>query len=140
MRKAALAMLRPQRRVGAVPATGRAARISALKPVLMPAMKLFSCKASYALLFPLLLAALPARAVTVPDLYEISTPVTSSRDTAFVDALKAVVVRVSGRRDAAVRLGSALNNPRQYVRRFGFTGDNELQVGFDGASIDRLLS
>lgn len=92
------------------------------------------------LFLSVLLVTLPALAVTVPDLYEVSTPVTSNRDAAFVDALKAVVVRVSGRRDAAARLGSALNNPRQYVQRFGSTSNNMLQVGFDSVSIDRLLS
>lgn len=101
-------------------------------------MKLSRYKSSW-LLLSVLLAALPAFAVTVPDLYEISVPVTSSRDAAFVDALKAVVVRVSGHRDAAARLGSALNNPRQYIQRFGSTSDDMLQVGFDSVSIDRLL-
>lgn len=101
-------------------------------------MKLSRCKSSW-LLLSVLLAALPAFAVTVPDLYEISVPVTSSRDAAFVDALKAIVVRVSGHRDAAVRLGGALNNPRQYIQRFGSTSDDMLQVGFDSVSIDRLL-
>lgn len=86
------------------------------------------------------LAAWPACAVTVPDLYETVMPVSASRDAAFVDALKVVVVKVSGRRDAAVRLGAALNNPRQYVQRFGFTADNSLQVAFDSVSIDKLLS
>jgi hypothetical protein len=92
------------------------------------------------LLLAALLAVVPAFAVTVPDLYEVSMPVAASRDAAFVDALKVVVVRVSGRRDAAVRLGSALNNPRQYVQRFGFTADNVLQVGFDSVSVDKLLT
>lgn len=102
-------------------------------------MKISRYKSSW-LFLSVLLAAVPAFAVTVPDLYEVSMPVTSSRDAAFVDALKAVVVRVSGRRDAAARLGSALNNPRQYIQRFGSTSDNLLQVGFDSVSIDRLLS
>lgn len=92
------------------------------------------------LLLAALLAFAPAFAVTVPDLYEVSMPVAASRDAAFVDALKVVVVRVSGRRDAAVRLGSALNTPRQYVQRFGFTADNVLQVGFDSVSVDKLLT
>ena len=87
-----------------------------------------------------LLAAAPAFAVTVPDLYEISLPVGTSKDTAFSDALKAVVVRVSGRRDAAVRLGPALNNPRQYAQRFGVSSDNVLEVGFDSVAVDRLLT
>lgn len=85
------------------------------------------------------MAAAPARAATVSDLYEVSMPVTSTRDAAFVDALRAVMVRVSGRRDAAERLGPALANPRQYVQRFGFTSDNVLQVGFDSLSVDRAL-
>lgn len=101
-------------------------------------MKLSRCRSYWFCL--LALAGLPAFAVTVPDLYEISVPVTSSQDAAFGDALKAVVVRVSGQRDAAARLGSALNNPRQYIQRFGSASDNTLQVGFDSVSIERLLS
>lgn len=82
-----------------------------------------------------------ASAATVPDLYEETIPVGSSRDAAFVEALKNVAVRVSGRRDAPVRLeGKALANPRQYVQRFGFTADNLLQVGFDSVSVDQMLT
>jgi hypothetical protein len=91
-------------------------------------------------LLPALLVATAARAVTVPDLYETSQPVESSRDAAFVDALKAVLVRVSGQRDAAARVGADVNDPRKYVQRFGFTADNVLEVGFDSTSVDRLLS
>jgi len=83
---------------------------------------------------------LPARAVTLGNLYETDQPVpNNSRDQAFVEALKTVVVRVSGQRDAPARLGAALNDPRKYVQRFGFTTDNVLQVGFDSVSVDRLL-
>jgi hypothetical protein len=82
----------------------------------------------------------PARAVSVTDLYEITMPIEQSRDTAFVEALKSVAVRVSGRRDAAARLGPAANSPRQYVQRFAFTSDNQLQVAFDSGSVDRLLN
>lgn len=103
-------------------------------------MKIFSRLVFANVLCATLLAASSARAVTVPDLYEITLPVEGSRDTAFVDALKSVAVRVSGRRDAASRLGAGANNPRQYVQRFGFTADNQLQVGFDGAAIDHLLN
>jgi uncharacterized protein len=81
-----------------------------------------------------------AYAVTVGDLYEVTMPIEQSRDTAFVEALKSVAVKVSGRRDAASRLGPAANSPRQYVQRFAFTTDNQLQVAFDSGSIDRLLS
>jgi hypothetical protein len=85
-------------------------------------------------------AGVAARAVSVADLYEVTMPIEQSRDTAFVEALRSVAVRVSGRRDAASRLGPAANSPRQYVQRFAFTSDNQLQVAFDSGSVDRLLS
>jgi hypothetical protein len=84
--------------------------------------------------------ALPVGAVTLGNLYETDQPVlNNARDAAFVEALKTVVVRVSGQRDAPARLGSALNDPRKYVQRFGFTETNVLQVGFDSVSVDKML-
>ena len=81
-----------------------------------------------------------AQAVTVPDLYETSQPVADGqRDAAFADALNTVLVRVSGQRDAAMRVGP-VSDPRKYVTRFGWTADNVLQVLFDSASVDQLLS
>jgi uncharacterized protein len=88
---------------------------------------------------PALMVAATARSVTVPDLYETAQPVEGSREAAFVDALKTVVVRVSGQRDAVARLGAQLNNPRKYVQRFSFTAAGVLEVGFDSASVDQLL-
>jgi uncharacterized protein len=81
-----------------------------------------------------------SHAVTVNDLYEVTMPIDGNREAAFVEALKAVAVRVSGRRDAASQLGSAANSPRQFVQRFAFTTDNQLQVAFHPSSVDRLLS
>jgi uncharacterized protein len=102
-------------------------------------MPLFRCLRSRLALLPALLAFASAQAVTVPDLYETSQPVDGSREAAFVEALKTVLVRVSGQRDAASRVGQ-VSDARKYVQRFGFTADNVLQVGFDSASIDQLLS
>ena len=101
-------------------------------------MTLFRCLPSTLLLSALLFVG-SAQAVTVQDLYETAQAVDGSRDAAFVEALKTVLVRVSGQRDAATRVGD-INDPRKYVQRFGFTADNMLEVGFDSASIDRLLS
>jgi hypothetical protein len=86
----------------------------------------------------LLLPAL-VHAVVVEDLYETAQPVGSSQEAAFAEALRTVVIKVSGQRDAPARLGSALANPRQFVQRYGVTEDDVLQVGFDDVSIDRLL-
>jgi uncharacterized protein len=102
-------------------------------------MTLFRCLPASLVLLSALALVGSAQAVTVQDLYETSQPVGDSRDAAFVEALKTVLVRVSGQRDAATRVGD-LNDPRKYVQRFGFTADNMLQVGFDSASIDHLLS
>jgi hypothetical protein len=95
----------------------------------------------------LCLAAVPAllfgglaTAATVADLYQAAQPVETTRDAAFADALKAVLVRVSGQRDAPAQVGSALGDPRKYVQKFGFTKEGVLEVGFDSVSIDRLLS
>lgn len=97
-------------------------------------------RASRWLLLLMSLAGVPALAVPVPDLYEVTVPVTGNRDAAFSEALRTVVVRASGRRDAVARLGGALSDPRRYVQRFGFLADDSLQVAFDSVSIERLLS
>jgi hypothetical protein len=101
-------------------------------------MPLFRCL-RLTLLPALLVVVASARAVTVPNLYETAQPVEGSRDAAFVEALKTVLVRVSGQRDAALRVGQ-ISDPRKYVQRFGFTAGNVLEVGFDAASVDQLLS
>lgn len=103
-------------------------------------MASYRCMTFWLALAPALFAAGMAGAVSVTDLYEATQPVTDSREAAFVDALKTVVVRVSGQRDAAERLGAELNDPRRYVQRYGLIADNILEVGFDSGSIDQLLS
>lgn len=85
-------------------------------------------------------AAVPAQSVTLTDLYETAQPVQESREAAFVEALKTILVRVSGSRDAPARVGSEINDPRKYVRRYGFQADGTLEVAFDSASIDEMLS
>jgi hypothetical protein len=94
------------------------------------------------LMLTLSLFAAPVGAVTVTDLYQAQQPpVATSRDAAFAEALKSVAVRVSGQRDAGARLSpSALANPRQYAQRIAFAADGTLDVTFDSASVDRLLS
>src|SRR5688572_25879703 len=53
----------------------------------------------FCMTWALAMASVPAAAVTLNDLYETDQPVpNNSRDAAFVEALKTVVVRVSGQR------------------------------------------
>lgn len=84
-------------------------------------------------------------AVTVPNLYEVQVPggggADAARNTAFAAALRAVAVKVSGVRDAGERLPPAtVADGRRYVQRFGANPDGTLRVGFDGASINRILA
>jgi hypothetical protein len=84
-------------------------------------------------------------AVVVPRLYEASVPSAGTseagRKAAFAAALKVVAVRSSGRRDAGERLApAALADAGRLVQRFGDNPDGTMQVGFDRASIDRLLA
>jgi hypothetical protein len=102
-------------------------------------MTLFRCLPSLLVLLSALTLVGSAQAVTVPDLYETSQPVGDSRDAAFVEALKTVLVRVSGQRDAAARVGD-LNDPRKYVQRFGYPAHKMPPGGFHRASIDHVLA
>jgi uncharacterized protein len=98
------------------------------------------CKRVWAALCVIVMPIAPGAAATLENLYETAIPIGTSQDAAFVEALKTVVIRVSGQRDAPARLGSTLASPRQYVQRFGVTQDNVLQVGFDDVSVDRMLT
>lgn len=96
------------------------------------------------ILLTLLSACLSAWAVTVPGLYDATVTVEGRSESAlsagFAEALKQVLVRVSGSRAAGERAASALGSARRYVQRFGFETDGRLSVGFDPGSIDRLLA
>ena len=83
-----------------------------------------------------------APATEVP-LYEVKVPLTGTTETdrsaGFVEALRGVAVRVSGRSEAATNATIAAADPARYVQRYSTSVDRVLTVGFDGRSIDRLL-
>jgi hypothetical protein len=76
-------------------------------------------------------------------LYEVKVPLNGSteadRGAALGEAMKAVAVRVSGRRDAAANATVAAADPARYVQRYAAGSDRTLKVGLDGAAIERLL-
>lgn len=76
-------------------------------------------------------------------LYEVSVPLRGAgeaeRAVAFAEAIKAVAVRVSGRRDAAANATVTAADPALHVQRYTSGTDLRLSVGFDDASVDRLL-
>lgn len=77
------------------------------------------------------------------ELYEVKVPLKGTteadRTAALAEATRAVAVRVSGRRDAAGNATVAAADPARYVQRYAAGSDRTLAVGFDGASIERLL-
>lgn len=76
-------------------------------------------------------------------LYEVKVPLNGAteadRGAALADAMKAVAVRVSGRRDAAANATVTAADPARFVQRYAAGSDRTLTVGFDGASVERLL-
>jgi len=76
-------------------------------------------------------------------LYEVSVPLQGTteadRATAMAEALKAVAVRASGRREAADHPAISGASPAKYLQRYSSTADRKLKVGFDRGSIEKLL-
>ena len=98
---------------------------------------------------PVLLAALalcaaaaPAATTRVDGLYEAETTVEGGREEAFRTALKKVLVRLTGRRDAGDRpeVGPLLDNAAAYAQQFRQPAPDSLWVAFDGAALESELA
>lgn len=76
-------------------------------------------------------------------LYEITVPLSGTteadRTAGLAAALRAVAVKVSGRRDAADDPAIVRANPDRYVQRYSMTEGPALKVGFDAAATEGLL-
>jgi uncharacterized protein len=80
------------------------------------------------------------------DLYQAAVPQTDRSDaglsTAFQNAMRIVVVRVTGHRAAATDPAFAplVQNARRYMQQYRAIGGNQIAVSFDSDAIDRWLS
>ena len=89
-------------------------------------------------------AASTAQAAEVA-LYLVTVPLDGAteadRNTAFGEALRAVLVRASGRRDAGNKpaVVAAATRANRLVQQYSATPQGELKVGFDAATIDEIL-
>ena len=87
-----------------------------------------------------------ALALTRAEMYQATTPVTdrseAAQTAAFQNAMKTVLVRVTGRRNADEdpALGPLISNARRYVQQYRAAPDSQLWVTFDGAAIERWLT
>ena len=86
-----------------------------------------------------------AWADTAPNLYQAVVPLASSseadRSAAFGDALRVVVVRISGDRNAGSRsdIAAAAASPARLVQQYAARSNHMLSVGFDPATIEQLV-
>ena len=87
-----------------------------------------------------------ARADQRVDLYQVAVPVPdrsdASRDAGFRDAMRVVLVRVTGRLGAAndPTYGPLVASADRYVQQYRYAIDGRLVVGFDGGAIERWLT
>ncbi len=84
-----------------------------------------------------------APAAEVP-LYQAQVPLAgkteADRSAGFAQALAAVAVRASGRREAASNATITGADPTRYVQRYSTSADGKLAVGFDARAISSLLA
>jgi hypothetical protein len=85
----------------------------------------------------------PVAARAEVSLYEVAVPLegTTPEDRAagMAEALRAVAVKASGKREAANSRAINGANPAKYVQRYSTTADKMLKVGYDGRAIEQLL-
>jgi uncharacterized protein len=87
-----------------------------------------------------------AHAAARTELYQATVPVSdrseAAQTAAFQNAMRTVLVRVTGRRSAEddPALAPLVSNARRYVQQYRSAADNQLWVAFDGASIERWLT
>jgi hypothetical protein len=87
-----------------------------------------------------------AFAITRAEMYQAAAPVTdrseAAQTAAFQSAMKMVLVRVTGRRNADEdpALSPLVSNARRYVQQYRAAPDSQLFVSFDGPAIERWLT
>lgn len=97
-------------------------------------------------LLAVVLAAIPGEAATRAELYQATVPVAdrseAAQSAAFEAAMRAVLVRVTGRRTAGDEpaLAPLVQSARRYVQQYRSVGEGLLWVAFDGAAIERWLT
>ena len=87
-----------------------------------------------------------ASGVTRAEMYQATAPVAdrseAAQTAAFQSAMKMVLIRVTGRRNADEdpALSSLVSNARRYVQQYRAAPDGQLWVAFDGPAIERWLT
>ncbi len=84
---------------------------------------------------------LPAFGESLGDLYSVTVPYAGENEAAFREAMRDVLVRVTGRRDAPdlENLAPLVAQASRYVASFRRAAGNQLTVTFDGAAIENAV-
>ncbi len=84
---------------------------------------------------------LPAFGESLGDLYSVTVPYTGENESAFREAMRDVLVRVTGRRDAPAleNLAPLVAQASRYVASYRRAAGNQLTVNFDGAAIENAV-
>jgi hypothetical protein len=86
------------------------------------------------------------RAMTRAEMYQATAPVAdrseAAQSVAFQNAMRVVLIRVTGRRtaDEDPALAPLVGNARRYVQQYRAAADGQLWVAFDGPAIERWLT
>jgi hypothetical protein len=87
-----------------------------------------------------------ALGLTRAEMYQATAPVAdrseAAQTAAFQSAMKVVLIRVTGRRNADEdpALSSLVGNARRYVQQYRAAPDGQLWVAFDGTAIEKWLA
>jgi hypothetical protein len=87
-----------------------------------------------------------ALGLTRAEMYQATAPLTDRSEAAytaaFQNAMKTVLIRVTGRRNADEdpALSSLISNARRYVQQYRAAPDTQVSVAFDGPAIERWLT
>jgi uncharacterized protein len=109
------------------------------KRYLRPAALLWTCAAGLCL-------GGAAFSLTRAEMYQATTAVSdrseAAQTAAFQNAMRTVLIRVTGRRsaDEDPALSPLLSNARRYVQQYRAAPDSQLWVAFDGPAIERWLT
>ncbi len=87
------------------------------------------------------LLAMPAQAEPLGDLYSVTVPYSGDNDAAFREAMRAVLVRVTGRADAPdlPNLAPLVAQASRYVTSFRRAAGGQLAVSFNGPAIENAV-
>jgi len=90
----------------------------------------------------LLLAASAAHATVVTDLYEATVATDRGQPAAFQDAMRQVIVRITGERDgdSAPALADLIAGAQRYVQKYSNLPGGKVTIGFDGSKLEKVIA